>query len=194
MPLAYNGPRRLHKQRSRAAAHCSEFRPLFENSAATDVPPPTMRARRAHDARTHDANTAPHWHANIVTAAARSLDSYMSAHAAAEACERRAMSFSPTRLRNCNTSAQQIARNKTASGHVSFGVGNLGIRWPLSIVVLCRQLLGPSDTYALSMRSISRAISVLFRPPRRRGAETTSRGPATVRSNETAQPKVPTPW
>ena len=83
-----------------AAAHWYEFRPLFENSAATDVPPPTMRARRAHDARTHDANTAPYRHTNIVTAAARPLDAYLSARAAAEPRVRQTKPLAPTRLRS----------------------------------------------------------------------------------------------
>ena len=56
-------------------------------------------SQRAHDARTHDANTAPHRHIDIVTATARPLGAYPSAQAAAEARERRAMSLAPTRLR-----------------------------------------------------------------------------------------------
>ena len=157
-----------------------------------------MRARRAHDTRTHDANTAPHRHANIQYSNHRSTlfgllpertRGSRGVRAPGDVAGADAASQPP------QTFAQKMSRNKTASGRVGFGVGNLGIRWSLSIVVQFAGNFWDLPIPTLSMRPISRAISVLFRPPRRRGAETTSRGPATARSNETAQPKpkVPNP-
>ena len=95
-------------RRRRCRRHC--YRSLHFKSPLPERPTEARRAtatdttsQRAHDARTHDANTAPHRHIDIVTATARPLGAYPSAHAAAEARERRAMSLAPTRLHSRRT-------------------------------------------------------------------------------------------
>ena len=153
-----------------------------------------MRARRAHDARTHDANTAPHRHANIETAAARPLDAYLSARSSSQASrvpdEAAGADAASQPLHTC---VQEMGRNKTASGRVISGMDNLGIRWSLSIGALYRRLLRPSDTYVIRKYDKGCIFRVIRSPPSTR-PQTTSRGPTTVRSGDMDQPNSPTPW
>jgi len=85
-----------------------------------------MTERCAHDARTHDANIAPHLHTNIVTAAPRPLDVYLSARAAAEPRVRRTKPLVPTLLRSrCTPVHSKWAETRPRVAHrASFGVDN----------------------------------------------------------------------